>query len=275
MAWFPYATKKPIHHNFDSGGMGVIHGLVIHITDGHNRHLPNLAGVQGWFNTPAAKASAHFCISKKGEIWQFVDTADRPWAQGPGNSNYVSVENIALPGQRLTDPQLDGVAFIFSWLMDIASVPALLANFPGAWGLGFHSMFPHQHPHCPGPHVIVQRPDIISRSLSGIVPVGTWKVQVGSWTWIYTFKRDNTVRWTDLMRSPTNSGDGHWDFYPYGLQIDWDPPKGSPPGTLGTQERWECPLNFNGQQGTLMRQAGGKSLSAAERKITANKVFDE
>jgi hypothetical protein len=155
-----------------------------------------------------------------------------------GNPFYISVENIALRRQGLTDPQLDGVAFIFSWLMDIApDVPPLLANFEGAWGLGFHSMFPHQHPDCPGGRVIVQREEIISRALSGIVPVGTWKVKVGSWTWIYTFKRDNTVHWSDIMRSSSKSGDGHWDFYPYGLQIDWDPPKGSPAGTPGSQER--------------------------------------
>ena len=274
MPWCPCATPKPIKVNFDPGMMGIIHGLVIHITDGDkHKRLPTLGGIWGWFNNSAAKVSAHLCISKKGEIWQFVDTDDRAWAQESGNSNYISVENIALPGQKLTDPQLDGVAFILSWLEDIAGVPPLLANFPGAWGLGFHSMFPKQHPQCPGLRVIAQRADIISRAASGIVPVGTWSVQVGVWTWIYTFNRDNTVNWTDIRRPPLQSGSGHWDIRPDGLWIDWNPPKGTLPGTLGSQERWDLPLKFSEQHGTLLKQADGKPLPPEGRKITANKVF--
>jgi hypothetical protein len=168
MAWCPYATQKAITVNFEAGKMGAVQGLVIHITDGagHPKRPPTLAGVWGWFNNPAAKASAHFCISKEGEIWQFVDTNDRAWAQGAGNSNWISVENIALPGEQLTDPQLDGVAVIFSWLGDIAAVPFQLANAPTDSGLGYHSMFPTTHA-CPGATVVAQRDDILARAASG------------------------------------------------------------------------------------------------------------
>jgi hypothetical protein len=53
MAWCPYAKVKPIHHNFDHGGMKAVQGLVIHITDGDKfGHLPTLGGIWGWFNKP-------------------------------------------------------------------------------------------------------------------------------------------------------------------------------------------------------------------------------
>lgn len=256
--------------------MGAIHGLVIHITDGHNHKLPSLGGVWSHFNNPATKASAHFCISKKGEIWQFVDTDDRAWAQGVGNSNWISVENIALPGQRLTDSQLDGVATILSWLSDIAGVPLTLANTPSASGLGFHSMFPTTH-HCPGPVVVAQRGDIITRAEFGTsLPVGTWNVQVGSWTWIYTFNTDGTAKWTDIRRPPIESGGGNWyipppDWVGTGryLEISWgDWTDRSGKRHPGSREQWVLPLKSSGQQGTLVGKAPGP-----QSMITANKVF--
>jgi hypothetical protein len=127
--------------------MGSVQGLVIHITDGggHPKKPPTLTGVWGWFSNPAAKASAHFRVSKEGEIWQFIDTDDRARAQGSGNSNWISIENIALPGEKLTDPQLDGVARILACLSVEAGVPLYLANAPGDSGLGYHSMFVVAH----------------------------------------------------------------------------------------------------------------------------------
>jgi len=85
-------------------------------------------------------------------------------------------------------------------------------------------------------------------------PVGTWKVQVGAWTWIYTFRSDGTAQWTDIRQPPTQSGSGTWDKTGDVLEISWD---------TGSREQWDMPLKFRGQQGNLVGQG---------RIITADKI---
>jgi hypothetical protein len=148
--------------------MSSLQGLVVHITDGDRKHkkAPTLNGVWGHFNNPRTRASAHFCISEDGEIWQFIDTANRAWAiDGSVNdSHWISVENIALPGAMLTEGQLDGVAVLLAWLRDIAGVPLQLADTKGGSGLGYHQMFKIGDHACPGPNVVAQRDDILDRA---------------------------------------------------------------------------------------------------------------
>jgi hypothetical protein len=85
-------------------------------------------------------------------------------------------------------------------------------------------------------------------------PVGTWNVQVGALTWIYTFNKDGTAKWSDIQSPPTQSGGGKWDKTGDFLEIFWD---------NGSREQWDLPLRFHGQQGNLAGQG---------RIITANKV---
>jgi hypothetical protein len=147
--------------------MSSLQGLVVHITDGVKKRIPSLNGVWGHFCNPATKASAHFCISKEGEIWQFIDTANRAWAIDGSvfDSHWISVENIALRGDTLTDPQLDGVAVLLAWLNDSgARIPLQIANTKDGSGLGYHQMF-HKGDHaCPGPLVVAQRDEILRRA---------------------------------------------------------------------------------------------------------------
>lgn len=42
-----------------------------------------LSGTWGWFCNPKSEVSAHFGISFKGEVWQFVDLRNAAWANGP------------------------------------------------------------------------------------------------------------------------------------------------------------------------------------------------
>lgn len=85
-------------------------------------------------------------------------------------------------------------------------------------------------------------------------PVGKWNVQIGVWTWIYTFHKDGTAKWTDIRTPPTQAGSGTWDKTGEFLEISWD---------TGSREQWDLPLKFSGQQGTLIGQG---------RIITANKL---
>ncbi len=71
MAWYSGATAKPLAHNYMASRMvHPIQGLVLHITDAEEE----LKDLFNWFNTPHRGLSAHFGVSKDGEIWQFLDT---------------------------------------------------------------------------------------------------------------------------------------------------------------------------------------------------------
>jgi hypothetical protein len=85
-------------------------------------------------------------------------------------------------------------------------------------------------------------------------PVGRWRVQIGVWTWIYTFNNDGTAKWTDIRTPPTESGGGTWEKDGDVMRISWD---------CGGHEEWDLPLKFKQQQGTLIGQG---------RIITANKI---
>lgn len=50
--------------------------VVCHITEG------SYDGAVSWLKNPNAKASAHFVVSRKGEITQLVDIRDTAWANG-------------------------------------------------------------------------------------------------------------------------------------------------------------------------------------------------
>ncbi len=171
MAIWSDATFVPITENFNIGRMqSPIKGLIIHITDGASPEKgkpkvpPCLQGVWGWFCNPKANCSANFCIAKDGEVWQFVDTANRAWSVDGDtiDAQWISVENIALPGERLTDDQVDRCAMLFSWLHRQSSGVSLsvAGNAQGS-GLAYHSLFGKGHPGCPGSPVISQLNDIL------------------------------------------------------------------------------------------------------------------
>jgi len=86
-------------------------------------------------------------------------------------------------------------------------------------------------------------------------PIGKWSVQVGVWTWIYTFNKDGTAKWSDIRRPPTQSGGGRWEKTGDFLEISWD---------TGTREQWDLPLKFNGQGGNLVGQ--GRIITASKMR---------
>lgn len=59
-----------------SGKTWVPDTVVCHITEG------SYAGAVSWLKNPKASASAHFVVSRKGEITQLVDIKDTAWGNG-------------------------------------------------------------------------------------------------------------------------------------------------------------------------------------------------
>ncbi|WP_330174543.1 peptidoglycan-binding protein [Streptomyces sp. NBC_01498] len=161
MARFTGATWKPIPTNYTAGGQASVRGVVIHIMDG------TYGGTDSWFRNPAAQASSHFGTSRAGQLCQWVDTANRAWAQSGGNRTWLSVENEGRGGDSLTDAQLTRCAEVLAWAHKIHGVPLQLTTDPNGRGLGYHAMGGSAwggHPSCPGSRVVAQLPEILKRA---------------------------------------------------------------------------------------------------------------
>jgi len=180
MALWPEATFHPITANFNVGRIAsTLNGLILHITDGHSpgqgrpKVPPTLAGLWGTFNNPSHNASAHFGVDKDGDVWQFVNTANRAWSVDGDtiDGSWASIENIAVPGDELTAAQLDVCVNLLRWLHTQHGVPLSVARTKGGRGVGYHALFGKGHPGCPGAPVIDQIEDIVATA-RGIEP--TW-----------------------------------------------------------------------------------------------------
>ncbi|MFD7611000.1 peptidoglycan-binding protein [Streptomyces sp. NPDC059828] len=161
MARFNGATWRPIPRNFTDGGQDAVYGVVIHIMDG------SLGGTDSWFRNPEAEASSHFGTGRSGQLYQWVDTADRAWAQAGGNRTWLSIENEGRGGDSLTSAQIDRCAEVLAWAHKTYGVPLQLTTSTTGRGLGYHGMGGAAwggHTSCPGSKVIAQLPEIVKRA---------------------------------------------------------------------------------------------------------------
>lgn len=161
MSRFTGALWRPIPHNFTPGGQASVRGVVVHIMAG------TLAGTEAWFRNPQAQASSHFGTGKAGALYQWVDTADRAWAQAGGNATWLSVENEGKGGDELTEAQLESNAEVLAWAHKRYGVPLRLAKSTSDAGLAYHALGGAAwggHTSCPGPRIVAQLPQIVSRA---------------------------------------------------------------------------------------------------------------
>ncbi|MCX4827195.1 N-acetylmuramoyl-L-alanine amidase [Streptomyces sp. NBC_01016] len=161
MAKLSSATQRPIPVNYTKGGQTSVRGVVVHIMAG------TLAGTDSWFRNSRAQASSHFGTGKTGALYQWVDTADRAWAQASGNSTWLSVENEGQGGDTLTDAQMNCIAEVLAWAHKVYDVPLQVASSPSGKGLGYHAMGGSAwggHTSCPGSKIVAQLPQIVARA---------------------------------------------------------------------------------------------------------------
>ena len=161
MARMPGATWRPVP-NYRKGGQAEVRGLAVHIMDG------TLAGTDSWFRNPVSEASSHFGTGRAGQLYQWVDTADRAWAQASGNTSWLSIEDEGRGGDALTEQQLDRVAEVFAWVVKTyPNVPLKVATGPDDRGLGYHAMGGKAwggHYDCPGTKIVAQLDEIVKRA---------------------------------------------------------------------------------------------------------------
>lgn len=176
MAKYEGATWKPITANFNKGRrQSPTKGLILHITDGAlNKKTgiktpPSLEGLYSTFNNKKHNASAHFGVNKDGEMWQFIDTDNRAWSVDGDtiDAHWVSIENIAVPGDTLSEDQIMACAGLLYWLNQTYDCPIKMAVGKSDSGVAYHSLFQRGHPYCPGFPVISLIPRICASAVLG------------------------------------------------------------------------------------------------------------
>lgn len=134
-------------------------GLVLHIAEG------TYTGTISWEKNSGSDISSHWVLAKDGRCAQLVDTDDRPWTQGDGNSEWLSIECEGYSGNSLTGAQITVLAQLLARAHQVYGVPLQLADSASGYGLGWHGMGGADwggHYSCPGNAILVQRPEIIS-----------------------------------------------------------------------------------------------------------------
>nr|WP_083453947.1 N-acetylmuramoyl-L-alanine amidase [Syntrophomonas palmitatica] len=105
--------------------------IVDHITAG------SAEGALSWLCNPISKASAHYLVTRKGEIFQMVKDEDTAWHAGivnkpdwtlydGSNPNYytVGIEHEALGGQALTEAQYQASLWLHRHIIEKYNIPA-------------------------------------------------------------------------------------------------------------------------------------------------------
>jgi len=125
--------------NYTSGRRGrKIIAIVNHITAGL------MPGTLSWLRNPAARASAHYLVTKAGVVYQLVKDEDTAWHAGivnkPGwllydnsNPNYytLGIEHEARAGESLTETQYQATLELHRMLVKKHSIPLDLNHIIG------------------------------------------------------------------------------------------------------------------------------------------------
>lgn len=163
MARMPGAQWRPVpNRTFE--GQYAVYGVVLHVMEG------TLDGTDAWFRNSSSQVSAHFGVGKDGRIFQWVDTADRAWAQVDGNRTWLSIEHEGNSGDSLTLAQLSASARVIAWMHATHGVRLQSTDSPTGRGIGWHGMGGSAwggHLDCPGTAIRNQRPALIAAAKNG------------------------------------------------------------------------------------------------------------
>lgn len=124
-------VKQSLSPNHYKGRKGKeIIAIVNHITAGL------MTGCLSWLCNPNAKASAHYLVTRKGEIYQLVKDEDTAWHAGfvnkpnwalydGSNPNYytLGIEHEVLAGDGLTEAQYQATLELHRMLIDKHNIP--------------------------------------------------------------------------------------------------------------------------------------------------------
>lgn len=146
--------------------------IVSHIAEG------TYDGTISWLCNPKSQASAHFVISKKGEITQLVDIREAAWGNGTStdskknnhysksslkivrdrktNANYytISIEHEGFYNQgkgKLTPEQLEATIWLHKYIIDeVKNIYGIEIPLDREHIVGHYQIDPIRKPNCPG-----------------------------------------------------------------------------------------------------------------------------
>lgn len=129
--------------------------FVIHVAQGENQ-----SGIDAWFRDPRAQVSAHFSISRFGQVHQHVGIHRMAWHCAGYNDVAIGIEHMGYSGQRLTRRQLRASIALLDWLHEqFPHVPVHRTgdrNDAGVIGHGELGVVGGDHPDCPGTPILYQ-----------------------------------------------------------------------------------------------------------------------
>lgn len=135
MVWFACANRRPIGTN--TGGVLNPRGLILHHAVGSGSNF-------GHFNSPSARVSAHFWVSRSGVIEQYVDTNVVAWHGMQLNGSYcgTETEGCGVPphNEPMTEAMIDALARLYKEGMQRHGWAGQIINSAGPSGFGFHRM---------------------------------------------------------------------------------------------------------------------------------------
>lgn len=214
MAIMPGADVR-LTPNCTRGGQDSISGVVLHVMQG------TLEGSDSWFHNPIAQASAHFGVGKTGLIYQWVDTADRAWAQAAGNKTWLSIEHEGYAGDVLTKDQLAATAKVIAWAQKTHKFPLQSTDSATGKGIGWHGMGGLAwggHTGCPGEAIKNQRPLIIDAAKLIITPPATTTYTVRKGETLTSIAQDHGVSLAELLTA-NPAYKSHPDDVPVGAHL--------------------------------------------------------
>lgn len=158
-AWFAHQHLLPRGVNHNTGG-NVPRFFVVHIMVGF------MAGTDSVFHNPNFQASAHFGVSRAGEIWQWVRTEDQAWHAYDANNCSIAVEHEGFPTNKLSKAQVAASGRLFEWVNRQYPAVKLWENkrLSGS-GIAYHEQYNswNRSGHsCPGKIIEAQIPDILA-----------------------------------------------------------------------------------------------------------------
>jgi hypothetical protein len=151
------ATWMPVGSANHGGAMTGHVGLVLHVCQGDGSQF-------GWFNNPKSEVSAHFWVSKTGQVEQYVDGNTEAYHAADANGTYNGVETEGFATDPLTDQQITSIAGIYQWGVKSYGWPKQLCDTVGGAGFAWHGLGGAAwggHNQCPGDPRKAQRADIL------------------------------------------------------------------------------------------------------------------
>jgi hypothetical protein len=157
---YPPAAWRPVVNT--SGTMvQPTRGLIAHVQQGNG-------SLYGLFDDPSSQVSSHLWLSKGGAWEQYVDLADKAWAEAAGNPYWISVECEGFDTEDYTAIQVQRLGELYAWGMALFGWQAEITDSVDGYGLGTHRMGGaawggHS---CPGDIRANRRGDILSAALA-------------------------------------------------------------------------------------------------------------